>query len=148
MIMRKIKLTKGKFALVDDEDFEYLNQWKWCFSEGYAVRSEYHHVHGLNHRVQKLIRMHRVINSTPKNLQTDHINGDGLDNRRSNLRNVTKLINSRNRHHQKNNKSGCIGVFYTNYGKYVAYVTRNRKRQHLGSFDTLQQASIARKLAA
>jgi len=71
--MKRIKLTQEKVALVDDADFEFLNQWKWFYHQtGYAKSC---------HRY-----MHRLINKTPKGFHTDHINRNKLDNRKSNLR--------------------------------------------------------------
>jgi len=105
--MKKIKLTKGQFTIVDDDMFDYLNQWKWYLNnDGYAVRSK---------RVfngKKHIFMHRLVNNTPDNMQTDHINRDKLDNRNENLRNTTKMLNGRNRGTPKNNTSGYKGVVW------------------------------------
>src|SRR3972149_6021810 len=96
--MKKIKLTKDEFALVDDEDFEYLNQFAWqCSPLGYATRR---------------IGMHREIIKTPKGMYTDHINGNPLDNRKENLRIVTFSQNMLNRKRYKNNKSGHKGVVW------------------------------------
>lgn len=88
--MREIELTKGKVALVDDDDFEYLNQWKWYVRKEkdvfYACRrkrkKEYNNPLDFNSKKQKIIRMHRVIMNTPDGLVVDHRNGDGLDNRK------------------------------------------------------------------
>ena len=80
----KITLTKGCFALVDNDLFPYLNQWKWHYNDGYAERKE----NG------KHIRMHRIILKTDKFV--DHINGDKLDNRKSNLRLTNHSTNAMN----------------------------------------------------
>ena len=99
----KIKLTKNKFALVDDQDFEWLNQWKWCVSNNnYAVRIQN----------KKAILMHRLIMNTPTEFDTDHINNDKLDNRRSNLRIVTRSQNMMNVGIRKNNKSGYKNIVW------------------------------------
>lgn len=84
--MKKIKLTKGKHALVDDEDFEALNKWSWQLSTtGYAVRR--HHVSGSGeNRIRQHIAMHREIIGAPYNKDVDHINHNPLDNRKFNLR--------------------------------------------------------------
>jgi hypothetical protein len=75
--MKKIPLTQGKFAIVDDEDFEYLNRWKWYFAPvGYATRGD---GHGRGNRT--VVYMHRVVNKTTGGLVTDHINRNKLDNR-------------------------------------------------------------------
>ena len=79
--MKKIKLTKGEFALVDDEDFDRLSRYKWCFSR-YANRNV------SENGKQKGWRMHWEVmgGKPPKGLEVDHINGDKIDNRKENLR--------------------------------------------------------------
>jgi len=85
--MKEMELTKGKVALVDDKDFEWLSQWKWSiFSIGYAGRTE----------VYKTIYMHRVIANAPKGFVIDHLNGNIRDNRRCNLRICTHAENLHN----------------------------------------------------
>ncbi len=90
--MKKITLPQGIFAIVDDGDFEWLNQWRWSLASGYARRctrkTEGH---------RRWVLMHRVINKTPHGMETDHINGDRLDNQKSNLRTVDKSKNGMNR---------------------------------------------------
>lgn len=105
--MKQVKLTQGRVAVVDDADYEWLNQFKWCFSHGYAqTRSrgtkEY---------------MHRVIMNAPKNKQVDHTNGSGVDNQRSNLRLCTSSDNQHNRGKNKNNKSGYKNIWFDNTHK-------------------------------
>ena len=108
--MKKIKLTKGKYALVDDADFSRLNQWKWCYNEnGYATRGTHKRING--ERISINYSMHRLINKTPDNLFTDHINRNKLDNRKSNLRTITHQQNCFNLSPGKRNKSGCRGVY-------------------------------------
>ena len=75
----KIPLTQGKFALVDEEDFERSSQNKWCLTNGYPSRRK-------EGRVQYL---HRFLMNEPTGLQIDHRNGDKLDNRKANLRTAT-----------------------------------------------------------
>lgn len=82
-----IQLTKNKFAIVDKSDFEYLNQWKWHYNSGYAERKEY------KNGKQYHVKMHRVL---CKGKLIDHINGDKLDNRKSNLRSATHSQNAMN----------------------------------------------------
>lgn len=137
--MNKIELGNGNYTLVDDEDYDYLNRWKWYESwNHYVVRGEYN---GGNY---KTIRMHRVIMNTPKGLVTDHINRDTLDNRRSNLRICNKSINGLNRGPQKNNTTGFKGVtFEKQTRKYVARISINRLNVTLGRFKTPEEASKA-----
>ena len=138
--MKRIKLTQGKFALVDDEDFEWLNHQKWYFNiNGYAAR------HGGK---KKIIFMHRQILETPSGMITDHINRNRIDNRKGNLRIADKRINSINRGLQKNNTSGYKGISWTkNIKKWEAYIWNYQKKILLGYFVNLQDAVLIRKQA-
>lgn len=133
--MKKIKLTQGKFALVDDEDFEYLNQWKWYFSDtGYAIRKEYIGG-GRKNQKQKIIRMHRIINKTPDSFYTDHINSDKLDNRKENLRNSSMLQNNLNTTKRKNCTSKYKGVHWDRLNnKWRVCIDINKRTIHAGRF--------------
>ena len=119
--MKKIKLTQNKYVLVDDEDYEWLNQWKWCFNSHYAARNVYH-----GKKVSSIL-MHRLINNTPEGKQTDHINRNKLDNRRKNLRSVTRSQNMRNK-----GKKGYS--WHKRTKKWYAKITLNGKRVSLGYF--------------
>src|SRR3990167_5487837 len=104
--MRKIKLTQGMVATVDDEDFEWLNYYKW-----YAVKP---HRSNTFYAVTKIGRkttyIHRLIINTPANKITDHKNRNGLDNRKINLRICDYSDNFHNAIVRKNCKSGLKGV--------------------------------------
>jgi hypothetical protein len=95
--MKKIPLSQSKVALVDDDDFEQLNQWKWYAKKGsltfYAVR------HVPNSK--KIIRMHREIMPVPTDMEMDHIDGNGLNNQKINLRVVNHRENAQNRRNIK-----------------------------------------------
>lgn len=129
--MKEIQLTKGKFALVDDEDYEWLSQWKWfTHSNGYAVRGE-----GTWPR-QKIVLMHRAIMQVPSGMEVDHTNGGKLDNRRANLRICNHTENMRNRKSQSGGTSQFKGVFWDkHYQKWRAQIKVNNKRFHLGRFE-------------
>lgn len=92
--------------------------------------------------------LHRYLIDVPKELVVDHINGDRLDNRKSNLRICDRSQNQKNRIMQSNNSSGVSGVsqFKVN-GKWMAYISINKKRKHLGYFETMEEAIKARKEA-
>lgn len=141
--MKKIKLSQGKFVILDDSDFEYLNQWGWYFMPiGYA---------GRNMKIGKtktVIYMHREIIKTPTGFVTDHINRDKLDNRRSNLRIVTRSQNGINTGLQSNNVSGYKGVSW--HKKHKLWHTRIKKQNkeiHIGWFRVFGDAVFARKQA-
>lgn len=145
--MQEIKLTQGKIALVDDEDYERLNQFKWCANRNrkkwYAQRGVW-----INSKV-KTIKMHRVILNTSKEMEVDHINGDGLDNRKLNLRNCSNQQNQCNRRlPHKNNKLGIKGVRWNkNAKKFHAKIQVNGKTIHLGYFNVLGDADSAYRKA-
>ena len=110
--MKFIPLTKNQFALVDDESFDYLNQWKWKLdSKGYAVRQTSRKL-----PPRKNIYMHREIVKTPEGMFTDHKNFNRLDNRKENLRICTKR---QNQIHQFNsrNKTGYRGISWNERDK-------------------------------
>lgn len=139
-----IPLTKGKFALINQEKFEKLINYNWfCNSSGYAERSE-RTSNGTKH-----ILMHRQILDFPKDLEIDHINGDPLDNRIENLRVVEHQQNLFNSPKPKNNTSGFKGVEYLkNRQKYRARIGINKKKLHLGYFDDPIEAAKAYDKAA
>ena len=113
--MKQISLTKGQFTIVDNEDFERLNQYKWfCSNRGYVCRNKKLGYGKFNRKTEW---MHRLIINTPENMYTDHINGNKLDNRKSNLRICIKSENNRNVNKRKNNTSGYKGVFFNKVWK-------------------------------
>lgn len=103
--MKEIALTKGMTALVDDEDFEWLNQNKWYAND--AGRHVYAARHLWDHATKKKRRlyMHRAILDAPAHLQADHINHNGLDNRRANLRLCTMAQNQANSRKRRSHTS-------------------------------------------
>ena len=134
--MKTIPLTRGKFAFVDDDDFELVNKLRWQFHPpGYAV----HSTNGTK------IRMHHLIMGKPKlGLEIDHVNGNGLDNRRSNLRIANKSQNAANCQGHRNNTSGFKGVhFFKRKKKWQASIRHNNRSIHLGYFQTAEQAARA-----
>lgn len=145
--MKEIKLTKGKVVLVDDEDFERLNQFKWfaTFSDGkyYAGRQP-----PRNKTKRKAILMHREIMGTPKGLQVDHRNGDGLYNCKENLRNCTNQQNHQNLNYHRDNILKIKGVSWDKkYKKFVARIKANGKPIILGYFNVLGDADSAYRIA-
>jgi hypothetical protein len=128
------------FTIVDDEDFEYLNQWKWGVSCGYAIRR----IWGST----KSFRMQREITKVSKGFLVDHINGNKLDNRKENLRICTTAENTRNRHKIKV-RLLPKGVYWRpKEKKYRAIIRFNYKHIHLGVFRTIPEASTAYNEAA
>ena len=150
--MKLIKLTKGQFAKVDDEDFEFLSKHKWCAD--FAPRRNIYYALTWIKRPNSIktttLRMHRMIMNPPKGMVVDHINGDTLDNRKSNLRICTVQQNVFNSKIQKRNKTGMKGVrFVEREGrkpKYIAYITNSKRKpiqKYIGFFDTFEEAKNA-----
>lgn len=131
--MRFIRLSKGKSAWVDDKDYEWLNQWKWHFvSRGYAYRNQYRREHKGK---RKYMSMHRLVNNTPSDKGTDHINGNKLDNRKSNLRTATQTQNLGNQKKQAGKSSRFKGVFYDiPRRKWCASIKYKKRRHYLGRY--------------
>ena len=136
--MKKISLTQGKYALVDNKDFEWLSQWKWCFLRGCAVRGV------MKNRKRWTVYMHREVNCTPKDKFTDHINGNALDNRRLNLRICSTAENSHNQKIRKGGTSKYKGVYwYKRTNRWRASITLNCKITPLGYFKNELDAAKA-----
>jgi hypothetical protein len=137
--MKYIKLTQGKYAIVDDEDFECLNKRKWHYDTRYATRTQW------NKETKKETKMymHRLI--LPDVKEVDHINGNKLDNRKENLRSCTRKQNSMNTLIRKGNKhSKYKGVsFDKSRNKWVAYCIKDYKMLNLGRFKTENEAGLA-----
>jgi len=141
--MKKIKLTQDQWVLVDDEDYERLNEHKWYASS---------HRSG-NFYVQRGVSgttsaMHREIMKANKGEQIDHINGNTLDNRKENLRLCSNQQNGMNRSKQRNNASGYKGVCYRKKHKdminelskpWVAQICRKT----IGVYKTKEEAARA-----
>ena len=130
--MTEIKLTQGKVALVDDEDFEYLNQWKWHahkeYQTYYALRQSYSEF-----GKRTIQRMHHVVLGKPTSgLECDHRDGNGLNNQRDNLRIVTKRQNAQNRHHPKSSQYPGV-CKYRN--QWIVRIRVNGGRKFLGGFN-------------
>jgi len=149
--MKEIKLTQGQIALVDDEDFEYLSQWKWYASKQndssfIAVRNarKAEYIDGVRYR----IFMSRVIMNTPIDLVVDHRDHNPLNNQKYNLRNCSYSQNSQNM------KLNYEGLYYKGVAwhkasrKWQAHIQVNGKLTHLGSFENEENAALVYNTAA
>lgn len=144
--MKEIILTKGKVALVDDADFGRLSIHKW-----YALKGDKRFYSARNvpfNGGQKRIFMHREIMGTSKGIQVDHKNGNGLDNRKDNLRNCTRSENCRNK------KKYCGGSKFKGvswdkrHKKWIVQIKYEDKNRHVGFFDNeIVAASVYNKVA-
>lgn len=150
--MKYIQLANSeKFAIVDDEDFDEISKRSWHINfHGYASYDS--KKEGLLRRTK--ILMHRkVMNITDPNILIDHINGNKLDNRRSNLRIANRSQNAANGNKHKNNTSGYKGASFMNVPsrglkQWVSTITVNRKRICIGYFLTAEEAARAYDKAA
>jgi len=137
---RFIALTKGQTATVDAADFDWLSQWNWHAQWAERVKMFY----AARTEGGTKVLMHRAIKSATEDVEVDHKDHDGLNNRKGNLRTCTKDQNARNRKQQVNNTSGYKGVTWQNRrSPWKAGIYVNRKRIHLGSFPTKAQAAKA-----
>ena len=145
---KQIPLSQGKFVIVDDKDYEFLSQWKWCFNGRYAMRNKYL---GWKNRksILKTIYMHRLILNPPDGFYTDHINGDKLDNRRSNLRICTNQQNQFNQTPTQGGSSKYKGVTWHKRDEmWMSSIRLNNKTKFLGYFDSEEDAAQAYNFAA
>lgn len=147
---REIPLTRGYVAIVDDEDYERVAAFKWqarlrVGKPAYAIRTDY----GLGRRNKRTISMHRFILGLGHKdaVLADHVDGDGLNNVRANLRMATMSENARNKKRRSDNKSGIKGVSYR-FGSWYAEIMCDRRRYYLGAYPTAQLASAAYDAAA
>ncbi len=145
--MREILLTKGKVALVDDADYAELSRHKWFADESgrtfYALRMV-----RKSKGKQGKVRMHRVITGAEIGQEVDHINMNGLDNRRENLRLCSPAENRYNRVKRPDNVSGYKGVAWQkDCQKWVAYIS-GEKQRYLGLFENALVAALAYDAAA
>lgn len=138
--MSEIDLNNGMKALIDDEDFAKLSTHHWFAQEGphtfYATRSG--------------VKMHRLIMNAPQGAIVDHINGNGLDNRKANLRLCTKTLNLANMGAVRPRKTSRFkGVSRkTGVGSWVAQIQVDSKKITLGYFDDEEDAALAYNMAA
>lgn len=148
---KRIPLTRGGWTLVDEADYDEVVRHEWRrdpsptgiteHASRYATAPE--RASGAPQR----ILLHRQLTAPSADVEIDHRNGDGLDNRRSNLRFATKSQNGMNRGKQRNNTTGYKGVGLL-HGRFTASIERDQRRYHLGSFDTPEEAAAAYAVAA
>jgi len=147
---RRIRLSQGKYAIVDPDDFHRLNSHKWYVCKRsntyYAMRGQW------SPKLKKrlTIMMHREVLHVPEGLFVDHINHHGWDNRKANLRPATPADNARNALYPKiNTTSKYRGVWYNKKKKrWRAVITINNKRKQLGYYDSEEAAGRAYDQAA
>ncbi len=155
--MKEIQLTQNKIAVVDNEDFEFLNKYKWnvlndknrCYAVRYITIKSQDKEKNTKY-IKKIIWMHRVImrNKLKDNELIDHKNMNGLDNRKCNLRICTHSQNGMNREGQGGSSIYKGVCWNNNYQKWRAQIKLNYKLIHLGDFNNEIEAAKAYNVAA
>ena len=148
--MKQIPLTQGQYALVDDADYDWLNQWNWCANlmngNFYVVRMS-----SMKNGKRHIIRMHRQILELEygDKRQGDHVNHITLDNQRENLRICTLGQNQMNRVKQPNTSSQFKGVsWYKRHKKWRVHIRIDKITKHIGLFVSEKEAALAYNEAA
>ena len=145
--MKEIQLTQNQVALVVDEDFERLNQFKWYAKKNGNIFYACRNLCKVKSKQTTVYMHHEVIDRPPKGMVNDHRNGRGLDNQRHNLRHVTRRQNGQN---QKiiNKTSQYLGVYWHKQTKkWMAKIEINGKTKYLGIFLNEHDAFEAYKQA-
>lgn len=163
--MREIKLTQGMVAMVDDDDYEWLNKYKWCVSKGrdgyFNARTTIYKFYD-GYKWRRSVKMHHLIMKTTKGQIIDHINGNPLDNRRCNLRLATNAENCRNSKKGTYRGKPCASQYkgvtpskttpkggrWGTYTYWRAQIVINGKLKSLGNFKSEEEAARAYDKAA
>src|SRR6478609_1112312 len=132
--MIQIELTQGYFATIDDEDYDLVNQHLWCLKVG--RNTNYAKTNIVVDGKRRTLLMHQLImNTSGRENPVDHVNRNGLDNRKNNLRKATCQQNKRNSVKDHNSHSSYKGVSYRKEtNKFRARITINRKTINIGNF--------------
>ncbi len=148
---KTIPLTKGCEAIVDDADYEWLSRFSWRVQTSKKNNCRYAIRNGIRTRAgQRFILMHREIANPPQGLVVDHINGNGLDNRRSNLRVCSHSSNAANKSKQSSSTTSKFKGVTWNKGcrRWQSSITHNYKHYYLGLYDDEIDAARSYDLAA
>lgn len=141
--MKLIPLTQGKFAKVDDEDYDYLMQWKW---QARKPSKECYSYYGKRRRDKKTehIYLHREIMKAPKNRDVDHADGDGLNCQKYNLRICSETENARNRIKRNLASSKYKGVYWCkSRNRWRPSIMTLKRRVYFGRFINEDDAARA-----
>jgi hypothetical protein len=146
--MKEIISRNKYIILVDDEDYEWLNKYTWRVRKSPSGTKFYAYTQSKKKYLGGVTTMHRLVLGLIREKRkleiVDHINRDGLDNRKENLRKVTKQQNEMNSDIRKNNKTGYKGVsFRKDTRKYRSYIAIDGKQINLGCYNLPEDAAIA-----
>jgi hypothetical protein len=121
-------------TIIDLEDIERINKFKWCLS-----KNKYKKNYVITTINDSLVLLHRMLMDAPDDVYIDHIDRNPLNNKKENLRNCTMQQNNMNLSLGKNNTSGVIGVcWHSQANKWRSYIMLDRKQKHLGLFDNFE----------
>lgn len=130
-----IPLTKGKFAIIDQSDYELVSKYKWYACKG--KRSGWYAIH----KSKSTIQMHRLIMGvTDRTVLIDHKDHNGLNNQRSNLRTANKFQNAQNANSKKNSSSNHRGVHWNKTKRKWSVQVQHK---YVGHFKTESEAALA-----
>ena len=141
--MKTINLTQNKVAIVDDDDYERLIKFCWYYEKGYA-KAKIPNKRG----EKKTLGMSAMVIGTIPGLEIDHVNRDGCDNRKENLRHCTRSQNESNKGKSKGSSIYKGVYWHKGSGKWMAYIKKNQKCYHLGLYQDEKDAAIAYNAAA
>lgn len=149
--MKEIQLTQGKVAIVDDEDYEWLSQYKWCAIKCKHTYYTTRHitVHDNNKKKKKTIYMHipimehKVGRLLKKYEEVDHINGNGLDNRQCNLRIASRSQQCMNQRKTRGVSQYKGVTWHKNNRKWLTQIVCEQKHIYVGYFENEIDAAKA-----
>lgn len=145
--VREIALTRNKVCLVDEEDYDLVRAWKWRASPGRCLSEKWYAIRNLKScGSSRTLYMHRAILGAQRGVLVDHINGDGLDNRRVNLRLCDHSQNAINT--ERPRSSPYRGVWQDRSGRWSAHIEKDGRAIRLGTFAEIAHAAYAYDLAA
>lgn len=143
--MNKYIQLKHGIATIDEQDFDRINQYKWCSVDNDGTGKRYYASCKIG---KSTVYMHRMVMGAQGGESVDHIDGNGLNNSRSNLRLVTPSQNNMNQRVREDNTSGHKGISWCpDREKYQVYINIDRKRKSLGRYKTLEEAIYVRDQA-
>lgn len=147
--MAEIATPEGKTILLDEADLPIIAGYKWHARAFPPQSGRWYAVAFIPGTRNRKVRMHRLLLSAPQDVLVDHRNGNGLDNRRCNIRFATYGLNRANARVSKNNKSGLKGVCWNpTEKKWIAHIASNGRFRILGRFTDKEQAARAYDAAA
>lgn len=145
--MKEIKLSRGLTAIVDDEIYDFVNQFKWYAEKaktGYYAARGFYYLDEFGVKKHRIVKMHRqILGVLDESILVDHVDLNGLNNQKINLRKCNLIQNNRNRRSDRNTTSKYKGVCLDKRRKkWRSNLTINGKQIYLGSFDSEYEAAM------